>query len=323
LNIEADKLFYLGNPSNVGLEVNPDNDLEKNQQYLLQALNFYQQLGDKSKVAASHFAIAQNYTFTLNIRQQSLQQALDLYRQLQHPYELAMALIYAGFYQMQLHDGIAASAYFSEAKTIATQLNAKPLMIDSDFYLAFANLDQGLDQSGLGRHGKNEEKLHEAILQLQRFIKAEPGKIMTANALVFLGWANTELGHFDLALRQLAQAKAINEQYKMPTTFGYSSYSMMRIYLEREDYDAVIDMADETITTRLQASFLARAFYEKGNIEQAIKVLKDLKKKLPQQWQQADEQRLAQYQSVLNGGKLNLGSEPKAHLVYCESDWEW
>jgi len=73
----------------------------------------------------------------------------------------------------------------------------------------------------------------------------------------------------------------------------------------------------------LQASFLARAFYEKGNVEQAIKVLKDLKKNLPQQWQQADEQRLAQYQGALNGEKLNLGSEPKAHLTYCESDWEW
>ena len=323
LNIEADKLFYLGNPTNVGLEVNPDNDLQQNQQYLLKALNFYQQLGDKSMIAASQFAIAQNYTFALDVREQALKQALSLYRQLQQPYELAMALIYAGFYQMQLHDGIAASHYFIEAKTIAITLNAKPLIVNSDFYLAFANLDQGLDQRALGRHGKNEQKLLAAVSQLERFIDAQPGMDMTANALVFLGWANTELGYFDLALQQLNKAKDINEQYKMATTFGYSSYSIMRIHLERGDYDAVTNMADEMITTRLQASFLARAFYEKGDTQRAIKVLKEFKQSLPLQWQQADDQRLAQYQGTLNGEKLNLGAEPKAHLIYCESDWQW
>jgi len=323
LGIEADKLFYLGNPTNVGLEVNPDNDLQNNQQYLLKALNFYQQLGDQSMIAASQFAIAQNYTFALNVREPALKQALSLYRELQQPYELAMALIYSGFYQMQLHDGIAASQYFSEAKTIAVALNVKPLIVNSDFYLAFANLDQGLDQRALGGHGKNEQKLLTAVDQLERFIETEPGMIMTANALVFLGWANTELGHFDLALQQLNQAKNINEQYQMPTTFGYSSYSIMRIHLERGDYDAVINMADDKVTTRLQASFLARAFYEKGETQQAINVLKDFKQNLPRQWQQADDQRLAKYRGTINGEKLNLGAEPKAHLIYCESDWEW
>jgi DNA-binding winged helix-turn-helix (wHTH) protein/tetratricopeptide (TPR) repeat protein len=323
LSIAADKLFYLGNPTNVGLEVNPGNDLQKNQQYLIEALNFYQQLNDQSMIAASQFAIAQNYTFALHVREKALNQALRLYRQLKHPYELAMALIYAGFYQMQLHDGVAASRYFSEAKNIAVELGAQPLVMNSDFYLAFANLDQGLDQRALGRHGTNEVKLNEAISQLEHFIENKPGMIMTANALVFLGWANTELGHLDLALLQLTKAKDLNEQYQMPTTYGYSSYSIMRIHLERGDYDAVINMADELITTRLQASFLARAFYEKGDVQQAIDVLKDFKQNLPRQWQTADDQRLTQYRGTLNGEKLNLGLEPKAHLIYCESDWEW
>ncbi len=322
LSIAADKLFYLGNPTNVGLEVNPDNDLQKNQQYLIEALSFYQQMNDKNMIAASQFGIAKNYTFALDVREKALDQALGFYRQLQQPYELAVTLIYAGFFQMQLHDGIAASRYFSEAKTIAVKLGAKPQVVNSDFYLAFANLDQGLDQRALERHGTNKEKLLESISQLQQFIENKPGMIMTANALVFLGWANTELGHFDLALQQLAQAKDINEQYQMPTTYGYSSYSIMRIHLERGDYDAVTDMADELITTRLQASFLARAFYEKGDVQQAINILQDFKHKLPQQWQQADDQRLVQYQGSLNGEKINLGTEPKAHLIYCESDWQ-
>ncbi|NQY65218.1 MAG: hypothetical protein HRT38_16145 [Alteromonadaceae bacterium] len=69
-------------------------------------------------IAASQFAIAQNYTFDLKTRELSLKQALNLYKQLQQYYELAQTLNYAGFYQMQLHDGIAASEYFQQAKNI-------------------------------------------------------------------------------------------------------------------------------------------------------------------------------------------------------------
>ena len=321
LSIEADKMFYLGSLSNEGLEKNPNNDLALNQQYLLKALNFYQQLGNQSMIAASQFAIAQNYTFTLQAREQALTQAINIYRQLQHPYELALALTYAGFYQMQLHDGRAAEVYFTQAKSIAVELGSKQLIMDSDFYLAFASLDQGLDQRALGLHGKDDKQLAQAISQLERFIQAKSDPTMTASALVFLGWANTDLGNFDLALNQLVQAKTLNDQYKMQVTSGYSSYSIMRIHLERGDYHAVIKMKNEPITTRLQASYLARAFFELNKITKAIEVLQNLQQQLPLQWQSTDQQRLAIYQRALEGEQFNLGAEPKAHLTYCESDW--
>ncbi|MCJ8296765.1 MAG: winged helix-turn-helix domain-containing protein [Colwellia sp.] len=322
LYAEADKLFYLGRPSNAGLEKSPDNDLQENQANLLKALNFYQQLGNQGMIAASQFAIAQNYSFDLATRASALQHTLALYKTLQQPYELAQALNYAGFYQMQLHNGHTASGYFSQARAIAQTLGAKHLAEMSNFYLAFAQLDQGLDQSALGRHGKEEKKLHLAVSSLETFIANTSSQELHASALVFLGWANTELGQFDLALVQLTEAKNLNIQLSMLTTLAYSNYSIMRIHLERGDYPAVIAMADEKITTRLQASFLARAYYEASQAEQAIQVLSNFKISHASLWQGKDEIRLAQYQASLAGAKLNLADEPKAHLIYCESDWQ-
>ncbi len=322
LSLEADKLFYLGSPSNSGLEKSPENDLQKNQSRLLKALNFYQQLGNQSMIAASQFAIAQNYTFDLTTRALALQETLNLYKQLNQPYELAQALNYAGFYHMQLHDGKTANNYFSQARDIAETLGAKSLLEISEFFLAFSLLDQGLDQSELGRHGKDKDKLLQAITHLERFIASEPSPDLHGSALVFLGWANTELGHFELALAQLLRAKVLNAQLNMQTTLGYSNYSIMRIHLERGDFNAVIAMADEKITTRLQAVFLARAYYETDAVAQAISVLNQFKINQNKLWQPQDELRLGQYQASLSGRKIKLGAEPKAHLVYCESDWQ-
>lgn len=321
LLIEADKLFYLGNPTNGGLEKDPQNNLQVNQEYLLKALNFYQQLGNQSKLAASYFAIAQNYSFDLDTRAARLEQAIALYSELQQVYELAQVLVYAGFYQIQLHNGQLASRYFSRASKIAQDLEAKPLLQTIQLYQAFATLDQGLDQLALGGHGKDEQKLRQAIAQLNTFMATKPNAIMQANALVFLGWANTDLGQFDSALAQLSQAKKINSQLNMATTFGYSSYSIMRIHLTRGNYDGVIAMKDDAITTRLQAVFLARAYYEKGQIAQAIQVLEKFKMKLPGMWQAQDDGKLKQYQAALVGRQLILDEEPLAHLIYCESDW--
>jgi DNA-binding winged helix-turn-helix (wHTH) protein/tetratricopeptide (TPR) repeat protein len=322
LRLTAENLFYLGRPSNPGLEKSPNNNLKDNQPRLLKALNFYQQLGNQRMIAASQFAIAQNYSFDLSIRTLALQKTIALYEKLLHPYELAQALNYAGFFYMQLHDGKTAHGYFSRAKEIAQKLGAKPLMEMANFYIAFSVLDQGLDQSELGRHGKNEAKLYQAISQLEDFIANKPSAELHGSALVFLGWANTDLGNYDLALTQLAKAKVLNTALNMLTTLGYSNYSIMRIHLERGDYRAVIAMAGEEITTRLQAVFLARAYYEVGETQQAINVLKQFKINHKNLWQSEDESRLAQFKASLSGTILNLTAEPKAHLVYCESDWQ-
>jgi DNA-binding winged helix-turn-helix (wHTH) protein len=322
LTIEADKLFYLGNPSNEGLEKNPQNDLLLNQERLLKALNFYQQLNNQTMIAASQLAIAQNYTIDLASREHALNEALALYRQLQQPFELAQALIYAGFYQVQLHDGDKALSYFNEAKQIAAQLGSKPLLNNSDFYIAFAMLDQGLDQTPLGGHPTQTVKLQQAIIRLEDFIKTQPAPYFHASALVFLGWAHSDLGHYDRALKVLSEAKILNKELNMQTSFGYSSYSIMRIHLERQDYSAVIAMSDDKITTRLQANFLARAYFENKQTDKAIQTLKEFKQQQPHLWQSKDEKRLLDYQNSKQGILAQLQTEPKAHLVYCESDWK-
>ncbi|NRB23119.1 winged helix-turn-helix domain-containing protein [Shewanella sp.] len=321
LTIEADKLFYLGNPSNEGLEKNPQNDLLLNQARLQKALNFYQQLNNQPMIAASQLAIAQNYSIDLPTRENALKQALSLYRELQQPFELAQALIYAGFYQVQLHEGMQALNYFNEAKQIATALGSKPLLNISDFYIAFAMLDQGLDQTALGSHPTQAAKLERAIVLLEGFIRSLSAPYYHASALVFLGWAHTDLGNYDQALEVLSEAKALNKALNMETSFGYSSYSIMRIHLERQDYPAVIAMSDDKITTRLQASFLARAYFENNQIDQAIATLSRFKQQHPSLWQHEDTRRLLDYQNSKQGIFSPLQIEPKAHLVYCESDW--
>ncbi|MBL4880605.1 MAG: winged helix-turn-helix domain-containing protein [Oleispira sp.] len=321
LTIEADKLFYLGNPSNEGLEKNPQNDLLLNQERLQKALNFYQQLNNQPMIAASQLAIAQNYTIDLASRELALNEALVLYRQLQQPFELAQALIYAGFYQVQLHQGEKALGYFNKAKQIAAQLGSKPLLNNIDFYIAFAMLDQGLDQTPLGGHPTQRLKLQQAIILLDNYIKTQPAPYYHASALVFLGWAYSDLGNYDQALKVLNQAKGLNKELNMQTSFGYSSYSIMRIHLERQDYTAVIAMSDDKITTRLQASFLARAYFENKETDNAIATLIRFKQQQPQLWLNKDEKRLLDYQNSKQGILAQLQTEPKAHLVYCESDW--
>jgi hypothetical protein len=107
----------------------------------------------------------------------------------------------------------------------------------------------------------------------------------------------------------------------METSFGYSSYSIMRIHLERKDYSAVIAMSDDKITTRLQASFLARAYFENNQVDNSIETLMNFKQQQPELWQPEDQKRLLDYQNSKQGIFSQLQTEPKAHLVYCESDW--
>jgi DNA-binding winged helix-turn-helix (wHTH) protein/TolB-like protein len=321
LTIEADKLFYLGNPSNEGLEKNPQNNLRLNQTRLQKALNFYQQLSNQPMIAASQLAIAQNYTINLATRELALNESLALYRELQQPFELAQTLIYAGFYQVQLHKGEKALVYFNEAKEIATRLGSRPLLNNTDFHIAFALLDQGLDQTALGGHPTQKDKLQQAITRLENFIKTHPIPYYHASALVFLGWAHSDLENYDQALNSLNQAQILNKQLNMQTSFGYSSYSIMRIHLERQDYSAVIAMKDDKITTRLQANFLARAYFENKETDKSIEVLEQFKQQQPELWLNKDVKRLLDFRSSKQGIFTQLASEPKAHLVYCESDW--
>ena len=317
----ADKMFYLGEPINSGLEQSPHLDLAENAKRLKKALGFYQTLNNRSQVAATQLAIAQNYGLPVEERAQALIASMQAYRVLQQPYELAVAEMYAGFYQMQLHQGDKAQVYFQSAIDKAQQLDAKNLLDWAQFYLAFAYLDQGLDQSDRGGQAGNPQKLKQAIDLLNQVLNTTSNQIIAASSRVFLGWAHTQTQDFELAHQLLAQALLDTETPAYRITHAYARYSKMYAYLLQQQYAQVLNLRLAQFTTRLEAIYVARAYAELDQFDNAITTLKTFQSQLPTQWQQADTQLLAEYQNANKGGQWLRQALEKAHSVYCETEW--
>ncbi len=315
LDDQADMLFYLGNQANEGLEQSPWSDLKVNGPKLRQALNFYQHLGYEPNIAATQLAIARNYTLPLREREQALQQAVTLYRSLEQPFELAEALIYAGFYHLQSHQGQDAQSLFQEALQLAQQLKAAHLMELSQFYLAFSQLDQGL-------FADNSVKLNKALNSLEQLLPKLNNSLLKVSSRVFLAWGYTQQNKPTQAKRHLTDALRIGEQISAPTTLNYAVYSLMKIHLNEQDYAATIALGDYPITTRLQARYYSRALSEQGHHEYAVKTLEQYADKYPRSWTADDQKQLNNYRLRANGHAAILLEEPDAHSVYCESEWE-
>ncbi|MBD8512651.1 winged helix-turn-helix domain-containing protein [Photobacterium sp. CAU 1568] len=321
LRQDADQQFYLGRPASVGLERSPDNDLAANKERLFKALNFYRQLADQPRQAATLLAIAQNDQIEPPIRESSLSEAIAMYRDLGQPYELALALIYQGFYLMQSHQGRAADTFFTEARALAEQLGARRLLLDSEFYQAFATMDQGLDLQWLGKHGQQPQQLARAERAFSQLLTKGVSPLLQANIALFQGWIATDQHQISLAMEHLDRAGHLAQSLNLPLTQSYIRYSKMRIHLEQGNYAAVIALSSVTPITRLEAIYTARAHYELGHPERALTTLAQFQSDFPEQWQPEDEQRQQHYQQALQGRSIVLSAEPKAHLVYCESGW--
>ncbi|NTS78633.1 winged helix-turn-helix domain-containing protein [Catenovulum sp. SM1970] len=321
----ADRFFYIGHPTNTGLEKSPNNDLSQNKRALQTALNYYQKLDHQAQVAATELAIAQNYKFDLPERERALNAAIEQYQQLNMPFELAQSYIYAGFYQLQLHQGLKAAAFFSQARQIATALNAQPTLDMLDFYDAFALMDQGLEQRQLGKHSQDKAKLAQAKTLLEQFNQVTQDKVMQTSSLVFLGWIYADLGQNELAIAHLMRAEQQAERLALPVTANYARYSLMYIHLQQKDYQTVIKLGEKPIETALQANYLARAYYQAEQTDKAVSVLTDFKTYSPELWQTEQADKLSYYQARLTGQDTPitgvLADEAKPHLVYCESDW--
>ncbi|WP_120511772.1 winged helix-turn-helix domain-containing protein [Photobacterium salinisoli] len=321
LRQDADQQFYLGRPASVGLERSPGNDLAANQVRLFKALNFYRQLHDQPRQAATLLAIAQNDQIDPPIRESSLSDAIAMYRELDQPYELALALIYQGFYLMQSHQGRAAEIYFSEAKTLAEELGAQRLLLDSEFYLAFATMDQGLDLKWLGKHEQQPHQLARAEKAFSELLKKDVSPLLQANIALFRGWIATDQQRLSLAMTHLDHAEQVAQTLNLPLTQSYIRYSKMQIHLERGDYAAVIALGSVTPITRLEAIYTARAHFELGHPNRAMATLAKFQADFPEQWLPEDTQRQQHYQQALQGRSVVLSADPKPHLVYCESGW--
>lgn len=322
LHIEADKLYYLGSPISDGLEKDPQQDLIMSRERLQKALNLYTQLGSQPMLAATHFALAQNYRVELSYRQDFLNKAIALYRATGQKYELVDVLLYASFFHLQLREGQIAADYVARAQELVDELGHHRSQNALDFLRAFAVLDQGLDQRHRGLHGPDPQKLQTAAELFGDAIASTDSPGERATSRVLQAWAYAALGEDKKALAGLAEAKTLSQQASMPVTQAHAIFSEMRIHLARQDYEKVVALGNESVLTRQQLLFLARAHYELGNFSKAVEIQAALKQRFPSQWTTSDEERYRIYYEVKETGEpAVLGEEIPLHSVYCESEW--
>ncbi len=315
LAVQAERLFYLGNPVESGLEKDPYNDLLQNGPRLKQALSYFQALANQPRIADSRFALAQNYTLPLTEREAALKEAIMLWRTLGMPFELAQALIYQGFYQLQLHQGSKAVAPLEEAIRLAEQLGAQWLGQQAKFFRAFADMDQGLSLSGEAQRAS----LNKAVLKFDQLLEAGllPRKEQ-ADAQVLSGWALAELGQFEQANGRQQQAQQFYRGQAMGVSFGYAVYSQMWNALRLNQLDQVIALGDEPVETRLQLRYLAEAYHRNQQYDKAAQTFAQIRLRFADSWGADDSRTLAAYRQQPEQG---LGTLPSAHQVYCETDW--
>lgn len=315
LAVQAERLFYLGNPVESGLEKDPYNDLLQNGPRLKQALNYYQALGNQPRIAASRFALAQNYTLPLAEREAALNEAIMLWRSLAMPFELAQALTYQGFYQLQLHQGGKAVAPLDEAVSLTRQLGAQRLGQQAQLYRAFADMDQGLVLTGQPQR----DLLNKAVMQFDQLLAAGllPEKEQ-ADAQVFSGWALAALGQFEQANARQQLAQQFFSQQSMAVSFGYSVYSQMWNALQRNQLETVIQLGEQPIETRLQLRYLAEAYHRTQQYKLAAQAFAQIRLRFTDSWRAEDNQILTAYRLQPERG---LGPLASAHQVYCETDW--
>lgn len=331
LRIEAEKLLYLGNPIAIGPEKDPQQDLLLSRERIQTALNFYQQLGNQPAIAASYFALAQNYNIPLNERNQALQQAIEAYIALALPYELAEVYLYAAFHYLQLHNGARSLHYVELAAPLIHAHPQHGLRDALAFYQAFSKMDMGLDQSFKGLHGQNSTILLEAITEFEALVSSADNLIDQANSRVMLGWAYADLHDYSPAIDHLKRAMQLYRQHGMHTTYAYAEYSLMYIYLKQGQYEKVIEQAEQNtdmgIHSPRQLVYLSRAYFELQQYEAAERTLLRLKN-TPGYWKTKHDTRLEHYRaakrqvsSLAHTNGYALFDEEPAHSEYCEQGW--
>lgn len=322
LQVEAEKLFYLGNPISQGPEKDPQRDLPASREQLQKALNYYLQLGNRPMIAASQVALARNYRIDLDSRRAALAEAIALFEELRLPYELAEALVYAAFFHLQLHDGAAAEFYVEWAEQVIEQLGDHRRSGELAFYRAFALLDQGLDQRHAGRHSQNPKILRSAIAQFEHLIKNADSELTRGHALMLMGWAYTDLEEYSQAEAVLEESRRLSEKLQLRAWAGNAAHSLMYLHLSTGEYEKVLTLADAPVMSPPQLGYLARAHYELGQYNRAAETLSRIENLFPEQWTDAEQARLNLYRRAGETDEaLPLSPEVPAHAVYCESDW--
>ncbi len=315
LEVQAERLFYLGSPVHWGLEKDRYNDLMLNGQRLKKALAYYQQLDHKPQIAAANFALGQNYLLPLDEREQAMSASEQSFRELGLPFELTRLLLYRGFYLLQLRRGEEAAQVLDEASELASSMGSRWLEQEAQFYRAFADLDQGIDRG----EGPDVEHLRLSVERFEEVLAQQDlSAKLRADALLLQGWAQDELGSYDRALANYQQALEHYRERNLSTSYAYSVYSMMWNHLQSGRPEQVLALASEPVESRLQLDYLAHAYALTGDHQAALSTLHRLKQHFPDSWRKEDETRLVRFSELPEQG---LGAIPSAHLVYCETDW--
>lgn len=320
LQNEADALYYLGSPSNVGMEVDPDINMRGNMAKLDLALRHYRQLNNQTGIGRALLAVGQNYYFPLEKRHDALREATDIFRQSGNRFDLIDTLVYTGFFYIQYHHGKQA------AKVLASALALNQVSVDIhrakliQFMLAFANLDQGIDRGA----GSNPLFLQAAVRGFSHTIndfEHTPHSSLNSDSEFLMGWAYAELDQPLKAMALFEKTLAVYRQLNYPASSLYALTSLMEEHLKLGDWDKVIELAEtEDGQSYLTGLYKARAQYQLAQFTQARQTLLRVKRTQADLWTGQDDQRLIIYaNSADSGQKASLPQIISSHLNYCET----
>ncbi|WDE10805.1 winged helix-turn-helix domain-containing protein [Thalassomonas haliotis] len=326
LQNEADALYYLGSPTNIGLETDPDINLRQNQPKLEQALKYYQKLGNKRGEALTLLAIGQNYYFDVKKRLEALEQAKALFIQTGNRLDLIDTLNYIGYFFIQYHKGELARQSLEQAITLLAPLNDPHRAQRSYFFYAFSSLDQGINNEGSRAKAFLASAIDGFETNIEKYAQITSSSI-TADSHLLLAWAYSESGLPLQAIPHIELALKTYQQQGYPVSIQYAQVSLLDEYIKLGQWQKVVSLAANVTDSYLANIYLARAYYELDNLEKARQTMAFTKTRFSERWSQADEKRLSLYdQRLKNAGPLKLekaalGEEISSHQNYCDDLW--
>jgi len=326
INMLADNLYYLGSPSNTGLEIDPDINMQANQQKLNRALSYYQKIGDLHGQAKTYLAMGTNYLYELNTRHKALIQAKQLFERLDDKSELINSLSYLGYFYIQLHMGDKAEPFLVEAKNLAFELQDRWRQANTLYLLAFATLDQGLapTTNSAKYHLESAVRLFNQVhLAYQPFPSAQN----TADAYLLQAWGYTELKRYDEAKLALNESMKRLDAVNNPITVIYNQMALMDVLLRQQDWAGVLAVTKDAKGYYQLLNYQARAHFELGQKEKAIVLMQKNANLNADKWSDADQQKLNYYLASASSPASNimnntLAAEASASETYCESMWD-
>jgi len=320
LRIKADNLYYLGSPSNSRLEIDTNIDMQKNRDRLERALKYYMQLEDIDSQAKTLLSMGENYTFSFEQRLDFLKRAANLYRLLDNKIQLVNTLSYTGFLYIQYHQGGKALFPLQTSFQIVKSIGAVQAELNNHYLLAFAALDQGMNQNTV------KQKMQYLDIAAQQFmnLRSDPRLLRDSKLYAYsgllLGWTFSEQGKHGKAINYMKQSLDISRDLKLEKSVEYNIMSLTGEYLTLQNWKQALQYIDSPNLNKRTRQYLARSYYELKQYDKALKLAEFNKSLNPSNWTHQDDAQLNRYRLVNTSKQYQqLPLEPGAHTTYCES----